>query len=166
MVTREDLEILVVRELRKVGFDVGHPRVHRRAELAEPGDGFVLELLVSLGCGDLRRRALVVCRQQQKPIERTVVESAAHRAPEAGADAALLFGAEFEEDAVGAARECGVALLQIVDGRSVFAGSADHYPAWLPAQLVQVVDRDAAGQLRARLLEAGRTEMILEALRR
>src|SRR3989442_1337333 len=41
-------------------------------------------------------------------------------------------------------------------------GPSGHYPAWLPAYLAQVVDRDSAGQVRSRLLEAGRADLILD----
>src|SRR6266571_3478378 len=54
-------QILIVRELRKAGMDVGDPLVHRRSELPEPQQGFVLELLVSLGLGQWRKRALIAC---------------------------------------------------------------------------------------------------------
>ena len=39
-----------------------------------------------------------------------------------------------------------------------------HYPAWLPAYLPQLIDRDNAGLPRAQLLEAGRADMILDRL--
>ena len=42
--TPEYFEILVVRELRKVGFEVSELRVHRRAMLPEPERGYLLEL--------------------------------------------------------------------------------------------------------------------------
>jgi len=40
VVTTDYFEILVVRELRKVGFEVDAVRIHRRAELPEPERGF------------------------------------------------------------------------------------------------------------------------------
>ena len=171
-ITPDYLQILVVRELRKAGFDIGDPRVQRRAELPEPERGFVVELVVPLlGVAGVRR-ALVVCRKQRGAVARDIVESAKARLPEASADAAIIFStAGFSPDALAAAHDAGVALLQIADGRSVFDaggwgdGTADHYPAWLPAHMAQVVDRDAAGQPRLRVLEAGRPEMILAGMR-
>jgi hypothetical protein len=165
MLTRGDLQILVLRELRKAGFDVGPPRVNRRSELAEPESGFILELLIPLGWAGSTHRALIVCRQQNTAVGREVIESAATRLPEVPADVALVFASAFTMDALTAARERGVALLQIVVGRSVFASNADHYPAWLPAHLVQLVDYGASGESRARLLETGRAGIILEAVR-
>jgi hypothetical protein len=173
-ITPDYLQILVVRELRKAGLQIGDPRVQRRAELPEPERGFVLELLVPLiGVAGVRR-ALVVCRKQVGAVGRDIVESAKARLPEASppADAAIIFAtAKFAPDALAAAHESGVALLQIADGRSVFDsggwgdGTADHHPAWLPAHMAQVVDRDAAGQPRLRVLEAGRPDMILAGIR-
>lgn len=171
-ITPDYLQILAVRELRKVGLEIGQPRVYRRAELPEPERGFVVELVVPLsGVGGIRR-ALVICRKQIAAVARDIVESAKARLPEASAEAVIIFStAGFALDALAAAHESGVALLQIADGRSVFDaggwgdGTADHYPAWLPAHMAQVVDRDAAGQPRLRVLEAGRPEMILAEMR-
>lgn len=168
--TPEYFEILVVRELRKVGFDVGTVRIHRRSELPEPERGFVLELAVPLARGGTNWRALVACRHQTHAVEAEVILSLKARLSQAPAGAGLVFAtAEFGMDALAAAREAGVALLRVVDSRTAYdtSGWSDpgHYPAWLPAYLAQLVDRDVAGQPRARLLEAGRPDMILDCFR-
>ena len=167
--TPESFQILIIRELRKVGFDVGTVRIHRRSELPEPERGFVLELAVSLGRPGTGWRALVACRHQAGTVERDVIDSVKARLPEVPADVGLVFAtADFGMNALVAAREAGVALLRVVDGRTVYdtSGWSDpgggHYPAWLPAYLAQVVDRDVTGEPRVRLLEAGRADMILD----
>ena len=172
-VTPDYFQILVVRELRKVGFDVGQPRVHRRSELPEPERGFVLELQIRLSRpgagGGSTWRAVAACRHQSGSIGRDIVESLRNRLPEIPADSGLVFATpDFTADAVTAAHEAGIALVRLVDGRSAFDMSGwstpGHYPAWLPAYLSQLIDRDIAGQPRARLLEAGGVDMILESL--
>ncbi len=171
-VTPEYFQILVVRELRKVGFDLGTVRIHRRSELPEPERGFVLELAVPLALASTTWRALVACRHQAGTVARDVIDSVKARLPQVPADAGLVFAtADFGTDALAAARESGVALLRVVDGRTAYdtSGWSDpgggHYPAWLPAYLAQLVDRAASGQPRARLLEAGRPDMILDCFR-
>src|SRR5713226_4319329 len=105
-VTPAYFQILVVRELRKVGFDVGTVRTHRRSELPEPERGFVLELAVALACAGKAWRALVVCRHQSGAVEREVIESVKARLPQVPADVGLVFAtADFETDALAAARE-------------------------------------------------------------
>lgn len=168
-VTPEYFQILVLRELRKVGFDLGQPRVQRRAELPEPERGFVLELVIPLSSAGATRRALVVCLNQLGVVGSDVIASAQARLADASADVAIVFAtAEFAPAALTAAHERGVALLRIVDGRSAFDMSGwstpGHYPAWLPAYLPQLIDRDIAGLPRAQLLEAGRADMILDRL--
>jgi len=169
-VTPDYFEILVVRELRKAGFEVTDPRIHRRTELPEPERGFLLELRVSLRCGNWHKRALIACRRQDGPVGREAVETAVGRLGEAQADVGLLFAAaDFTAEAMAAGEERGIALLQLVDARTAYDtggwGTPGHYPSWLPAYLVQVVDRDAAGQTRARLLEAGTAELVMERLK-
>lgn len=168
--TPDLFQILVVRELRKAGFDVGEARIHRRSELPEPEQGFVLELALPIRRPGSGWRALVVCRRQSGGVGRDIIESVKARLPEARADVAMVFTtADFDSNAMAAAQEAGVALFRVVDGRSAFDMSGwstpGHYPAWLPAYLAELVDRDIAGQPRARLLEPGRADMILESLR-
>ena len=170
--TPENFEILVVRELRKVGFDVGTVRTHRRSELPESERGFVVEFAMPLARPGTTWRALVACRHQSAAVEREVIDSVKARLPQVPADAGLVFAtADFGTDALAAARESGVALLRVVDGRTVYDASGwsdpggGHYPAWLPTYLAQLVDRDVTGEPRTRLLEAGRADMILECFR-
>src|SRR2546430_11424504 len=73
--TPEHFEILVVRELRKVGLDVAELRIHRRATLPEPERGYLLELKGVLTGTTGPRRALIACRRQQGVIGRAAVES-------------------------------------------------------------------------------------------
>lgn len=170
-VTPRTFEILVVRELRKAGFEVGEVSVHRRTELPEPERGFLLELLLALGLGGTgwRKRALAACRRQTAAVGGAAVEDVSRRLADAPAEVGLLFAtSDFAPDALAAGARHGIALLRLVDARSAFDaagwGTPGHYPIWLPAHLVQLVDRDAAGQARARLLEAGHAASLVERL--
>jgi len=171
-VTPDYFEILVVRELRKAGLEVTEPRVHRRTELPEPERGFLLELLVWLGRNTWQKRALIACRRQVGAIGAEAVETLTPHLAEAQAEVGLLFAtAPFTPQGLAAGDEQGLALLQLVAARTAFdtsgwgGGGPGHYPTWLPAYLVQLVDRDPAGQPRSRLLEAGQADIILERLR-
>jgi len=115
-VTPESFEILVVRELRKAGFDVGTVRTHRRSELPEPERGFVLELVIPLRCAGATQRALVICLIKLGFVAPDVIASAKARLADASADVVLIFAtAEFAPETVTAAYESGVTLLQVVD---------------------------------------------------
>ena len=173
--TRDHFEILVVRELRKAGLDVADVRTHRRTELPEPDRGYLVELNASLSGGAWRRRALIACRRQALPLERASVESVKEHVAEARAQVGLLFAAApVTPDVLLAADEAGVALLHVADGRTAFdasgwgagggGGPAAHYPAWLPAYVAQVVERDPAGQVRYRILAPEDSEVLVRRL--
>jgi hypothetical protein len=172
-VTPESFEILALRELRKAGFEVTDPRVHRRTELPEPERGFLLELRVWLRRSGWQKRALIACRRQEGAVGRAALDDLTARLAAAKADAGLLFAtAEFTPDAGAAGEEAGIALLRLVDARTAYdaGGWGDpgggHYPSWLPAYLVQIVARDPSGQMRDRLLEAGGADLIVDRLER
>jgi hypothetical protein len=164
--TPQHFEILVVRELRKVGLDVAELRIHRRVTLPEPERGYLLELSGVLGGTTGQHRTLIACRCQQAPIGRAAVESLREHVTEARAAAGLLFAAaEFAPEAVTAALDADLALLRVTDGRSAFDtsgwGSPGHYPAWLPVYCAQLVTRDPLGQPHYQLLEPGQGHRIL-----
>ena len=167
--TPEYFEILVVRELRKVGLEVSELRIHRRVTFPEPERGYLLELKGVVRRAPWQRRALIACRRQQALLGRAAVESLIDHVPEAGAEVGLLFGtASFDPDALQAAQEGGCALLRVTDGRTAFDtsgwGTPGHYPAWLPAYCAQAVGRDVLGQLRYQLLESGQGDVIVNQL--
>ena len=167
-VTPEYFQILVMRELRKAGFDIGDVRIHRRSELPEPQRGFVLELTAPVSHATWHKRALVACRSQNDPVSRDAVDDLRSRLAGARAEVGILFAtAVFCDETVAAAQQSGIALLRVIDGRKAYDGGGygtpDHYPAWLPAHTVEVVDRDG-GQIRARLPQSGRgAAMVLAA---
>src|SRR5438093_109278 len=66
--TPEHFEILVMRELRKIGLNVSELRTHRRTTLPEPDRGYLLELKGVLRRPDWQRRTLIACRRQHSPI--------------------------------------------------------------------------------------------------
>lgn len=170
-VTPDYFQILVVRELRKVGLEVTDPRIHRRTELPEPEQGFLLELRTWLRGSGWEKRALIACRRQDGggQVGREPIDDLAERLPGAQAEVGLLFAtADFGPEALAAAADRGIALLRLVDARTAYDaggwGDPGHYPSWLPAYLVELVDRDLAGQARRRLLEAGQAGPLMERL--
>src|SRR2546422_1005456 len=149
--TPEYFEILVVRELRKVGLEVSALRIHRRTTLPEPERGYLLELKGVVARGPWQRRTLIACRRQHAPIGPLEVESLRDHLKEADVEAGILFArAAFAPDALRASQDASLALLRVTDGRTAFDtsgwGTPGHYPAWLPAYCAQAVARDVGGQ--------------------
>ena len=168
--TPEHFEILVMRELRKVGLDVSELRMHRRSTLPEPDRGYLLELKGILRGPGWQRATLIACRRQQRPIGSADVELMKEHLEEAEVDAGLLFGAaDFDPGALTAAQDHALALLRVTDGRTAFDtsgwGTPGHYPAWLPAYCAQSVASDPLGQVHYQLLERGQAGVIGERLR-
>src|SRR5882724_7046232 len=168
--TPEHFEILVMRELRKIGLEVSELRIHRRTVLPEPDEGYLLEVKGVVRGAGWERRVLIACRRQQRPIVAAEVELLKDHVKEADAEGGLLFGAaDFDPDALTSAQGTALALLRVTDGRTAFDtsgwGTPGHYPAWLPAYCAQAVARDHLGQLRYHLLESGQAGVIVDRLR-
>jgi len=167
--TPEHFEILVMRELRKIGLEVSELRIHRRSAVPEPERGYLLELKGVVRGAGWQRRVLIACRRQQRPIVAAEVELLKDHIKEADVEGGLLFGAaDFDLDALTAAQDNALALLRVTDGRTAFDtsgwGTPGHYPAWLPAYCAQSVARDPLGQLRYQLLESGHAGVIVDQL--
>lgn len=166
--TPEYFEILVVRELRKVGLEVSELRIHRSVTLPEPEQGYLLELKGAIKLAGWRRRALIACRRQQAPIGRLEIESLRDHLKEADVEVGLLFAtASFAPDALKAAHGA-LALLRVTDGRTAFDtsgwGAPGHYPAWLPAYCAQMVGPDMLGQPSYQLLQSGQGDPLVRQL--
>jgi hypothetical protein len=89
---------------------------------------------------------------------------------DAGARHALLFSTSgYAPDAVRRARERGIPLLAVADGRAAFArsqwGMGQQAPAWVPEHMAEVVTLDATtGEIRRELIVAGQPALILDRL--
>src|SRR5438034_5216810 len=119
--TPEHFEILVMRELRKVGLEISELRIHRRTMLPEPDEGYLLEVKGVVRGAGWERRVLIACRRQQRPIVAAEVELLKDHVKEADAEGGLLFGAaDFEPDALTTAEDTALALLRVTDGRTAF----------------------------------------------
>src|SRR5213082_2000629 len=166
----EHFEILVMRELRKIGLDVSELGTHRRSQLPEPERGYLLELKGVVRGAGWQRRVLIACRRQHHAIVAADVELLREHIQEANAEGGLLFGAaDFDPTALTAAQDGTVALLRVTDGRTAFDtsgwGTPGHYPAWLPAYCAQLVGRDVSGQPCYQLLESGQGDVLVDQLR-
>ena len=140
---------------------------------------------------DADRRVLIECRNAPQPVgadavralhgklagadddgaPRSLMRSEAPQTPRPPvAQHAIMFSTSgYEPDAVRAARAEGIALLTVADGKTAFArspwGMAGQPPAWVPEYMAEVVDLDAAGELRHELIVSGQAERILDRLR-
>ena len=138
-VTPEYYQILVARELRKMGLELRDLRVRRRSELPEPHRGFVLELVANVQRGDRSGRLLIACYRQDEPVAADIVAAVPERAKAAQADVALVITTSDY-----AAPRSDILLLRVVDARAAYDASGwsapGHYPAWLPAHVLQRLD--------------------------
>src|SRR5256885_15597044 len=91
--TPESFEILVVRELRKVGLLVCELRIHRCSTLPDPERGYLLELKGVVGRGAEQRRTLIGCLRRQAAIGRGDIDAFKDHLKEAGVAAGHLFRA-------------------------------------------------------------------------
>src|SRR2546429_8587278 len=89
--TPEHFEILVTRELRKIGLDVSELRTHRRSMLPQPDRGYLLELKGVLRRSDWQSRTLNACPRQLRPIGSGEVESLKGDPPETEGEGRGLF---------------------------------------------------------------------------
>jgi hypothetical protein len=161
-----EVEIFVVRELRKAGLDPSATKVRERTR-ASGGDDYVVELGCSLRIGDADRRVLIECRNERTAVSATAVESLHAKLADAKAQHAMMFSTTgFEPNAIETARALGMPLLAVADGKSAFArspwGMAGDPPAWVPEYMAELIDLDAMGRPLRVLLASGGSKRILD----
>jgi hypothetical protein len=162
-----EVEIFVVRELRKAGLEPTGVKVRDRRE-PKGGDGdYVVELGCTLRIGDADRSVLIQCRNERAMVTPALVEALHASLPVAKVQHAMMFiTAGFEPNAIRTARSLGIPVFTVADGKTAFArspwGMAGDPPAWVPEYMAELVDLDVAGQPHAELVAAGGGKRILE----
>ena len=164
-----EVEIFVVRELRKAGLEPSAVKVRERTRASGRSEDFVVELGCSLRVGDADRQVLIECRNEAAPVGGAAVEALQAKVPDAKAAHAMMFSTTgFEPNAIRTACALGMPLLAVTDGKSAFArspwGMAGDPPAWVPEYIAVLVTLDAMGKPRHRLLAAGGSKPILDVL--
>jgi restriction endonuclease len=162
-----EVEIFVLRELRKAGLEPSVMKVRERTRASGGSDDYVVELGCSLRIGDVDRQVLIECRNERVPVSAAIVETLQAKLPEAKAQHAMMFSTTgFEPDAVRTAHTLGMPLLAVADGKSAFArspwGMAGDPPAWVPEYMAELVGLDVMGQPRHELLASGGSKRILD----
>jgi restriction system protein len=170
IISPDRFEILVVRELRKAGFEITDVRIVRW--IRAPGDTgeFDVDLTACLHAPGEVHHVLIGCLHRISPIRRELVARIGERSRQADSRSTLVFAtSEFDREALVYARDHGIALLRVVDGRAAYDsggwGVRNHYPAWLPAYAAQLVALDEAGLTNATLLAGGQPRMLLDRLK-
>jgi restriction endonuclease len=166
-----EVEIFVMRELRKAGLEPSAMKVRGREHAPGKSEGYMVELGCSLRVGDADRYVLIECRNERVPVGATALEALQAKVSQAKAQHAMMFSTTgFDPDAVRAARMLGMPLLTVADGKAAFArspwGMAGDPPAWVPEYMAELVWLDASGQPRVELIATGGSKRILDAFAR
>ncbi len=162
-----EVEIFVVRELRKAGLEPTTVKVRDRTEPKGGQGDYVVELGCSLRIGDADRSVLIQCRNERAVATSAVVEALHAKLAQMKAPYAMMFStAGFEPNAIRRARALGIPLFAVADGKTAFArspwGMAGDPPAWVPEYMAEFVDLDVIGQPRHELLASGGAKRILD----
>ena len=163
-ITPEAFEILVGRELRRIGIEpVQLRRVHRAHH--DDRSGYILDLQGRLEAYGQRWSALIECHNRQAVLQTTDVVALRTRADQGQVTSAVLFTtSDVDADAVATARTHAIPLLRVVDAYTALIATgviqAGQLPAWLPEFTIQIMTSEGS-----RLLEANEPELLLRELR-
>jgi hypothetical protein len=162
-----EVEIFVVRELRKAGLEPTSVKVRDRTE-PRGGDGnYIVELGCGLRIGDAERSVLIQCRNERAMAAPALVEALHAKLAVIKVQHGMMFStAGFEPNAIRSARTLGIPLFTVADGKTAFArspwGMAGDPPAWVPEYMAELVDLDVVGLPRHELLASGGAKRILD----
>lgn len=167
--TPDGLEVLLARDLRKAGLEVGRVR-RERLERAEDGSGdYRIELTVELR-GPRPIRLVAEGNRGPRPLDATAVDRVVARITEGVTAGLLLATSGFEPEALSAVDDkVPVALLRVSDARAAYDSSGwappGQYPIWLPEHLLELAARGPARAPAYRILDDGAATDLLTALR-
>jgi hypothetical protein len=162
-ITADALEILVSRELRRIGIQPVNLR--RRNFVRSSEIHYTFDLLGRLEAYDRRWSVLIECRNQPNALGAADVHGLRARATAAAAASAMLFTTSAVElDAAATARSDAVALLRVVDAQDALIAAGmiqvGQLPAWLPEFTIEAVTTEGT-----KVPQANDPEMLLRELR-
>jgi hypothetical protein len=163
-ITADAFEILVGRELRRIG--VQPVQLRRRAMVHAPaGDGYSFELHGRLEAHGRRWSVLIECRNHSRALRKDDLHDLRARANAGKAASAILFTiGDIESEAAAAARTIAIPLLRVVDAQTALIATqviqAGQMPAWLPEFTIELIT-----SVGNRLLEANEPESLLREMR-
>ena len=166
----DEVETFVVRELRKAGLVLSKLKVLARQRLSKDKDEeYSMDLSVLISIGGADRGVLIECRSEHNPVLAEAVLALSTRLQSAAAQHAIMFSTSgYDPGAVNEAKQHGIPVLTVADGKSAFArsawGMAGQPPAWVPEYMSEVIDVDVFGQLRHKLVMSGKPALILDRL--
>jgi hypothetical protein len=159
--------IVVLRELRKAGFDASPLRRERRSSLAGEEDAYRIDYQLSLAGPDADApfEVLVECRRQAAPVGKSDVESLRVRTEENEIESAMFFATSgYSKEGAMHARVHGIALFRVADGRAAWTRSAwggPTAPSWIPEFMLELAGLGPAGDVRYDLILAGHAGKVL-----
>lgn len=161
-----EVEIFVVRELRKAGLEPSAVKVRERTS-SKSGADYVVELSCVLRIGDADDAVLVACRNEPAPVTAAIIDVLHTSLPKLGMKHGMVFSTSgFEPNAIRTARTLGIPVLAVADGKTAFArspwGMAGDPPAWVPEYMAELIDIGVTGNPRHELLAAGGAKRILD----
>lgn len=166
--TQDQYGIVVLRELRKAGFDASPLRRERRSTVAGDDDAYTIDYLVTLsGNSSAPLNILLECRRQAAAVGTSAIEALRDRAEENDSAAAMFATSGYTKDAAGHARVHGVALFRVADGRAAWTRSAwggPSAPSWIPDFMLELAGLGPAGDIRYELVQSGHASKVLERL--
>jgi hypothetical protein len=163
-ITPDAYEILVGRELRRIGIE---PVQLRRVNVMHSYDHgeYGFDLQGRLEAYGRRWSVLIECHNRPLAVESSDVSALRTRADNARAASAVLFTTSgIDAGALAAARADAIPLLRVVDAQTALMATgviqAGQLPAWLPEYTIELVTSEGS-----RLLEASDPELLLRELR-
>lgn len=157
--TPREFEVFVKRLLEQEGVGLAGFQAIHQDEIAAPDGSYKFDATARFEALGVDFLVLIECKHQRRPVEREVLEVLHDKLGSVDAQKAMVFSTSgFQRGAVTYARKHRIALVQIVDGRSVHKAKAFNvklrYPKWLPAHVGQLVTETDDGNLGTSLLGA------------
>lgn len=149
--TSKQFEIEVETLLRKLGSGRLAEFKVQRLEILPGVDGdYEIDVTARFEALGGNFLVLVECKHHKNPIKREVVQILFGRVCAVGAQKGMIFStAGFQTGAIEYAKQHGVALVQVADGKTSYftrgAGPTEHYPAWLPSYVGWVITLNDEG---------------------
>jgi restriction system protein len=150
--TPNQFEVEVEKLLKKLGTGKLVEFRTQRLERIQRTDGdYTVDITARFEALRANILVLVECKRHKNPIKRSAVQVLRDNLRASGAHKGMLFAtAGFQKGAIKYAKQHGIALIQIADGKTSYltkgARPTEYYPSWLPPYVGWVISLDEKGE--------------------
>jgi restriction system protein len=165
--TPDQFESEVEKLVRKLGYELAEFKTQRLEQIKGSDGEYEIDVTARFEALGVNFLVLIECKHHKHPIKRDVVQVLYDRLRAVGAQKGMIFATtSFQRGAIEYAKKHGIALVEVVDGKTSYStrayGTPPTRPPWVPQYVGWLVTLSDEGHVSHSLITEDNPQSITE----